>query len=274
MGTSTNYSGSPNWGPAKSEATRVGGEGHVTPQKAASIVSGFVDQMARAPQLGFGAPLSGQRGGTAGAATGAGSKGGGGGGGGGSGRGGTRQIGGSARTVARGIGGFLADVETKGFREALAERGLTDLSGKTPDEIALALADLLGGPSSLIEQTALRDALMALVLAWSEGMKGLDELAQSVTSAAQNIEAALHAFFGHYIFEVFKTVGYQGVLANHGFEKAESMAGQIRDFIDAKISGLETARPLSSVNWNSTAGAAIVDGIVADTISIFGEAQP
>jgi len=270
MGTSTNYAGSPNWGPAKAETTRVGGEGHVTSQKAASIVSGFVGQMGQAPQLGFGAPLSSSGGGT-GRRTGSGGTGRGGGGGGG--RGGSRRIGGSARTVARGIGGFLSDVGSKGFREALAERGLTDITGKTPEEIALALADLLGGPASLIEQTALRDALMALVLAWSEGAKGLNDLAQSVTTAASNIEAALHEFFGHYIFEVFKTVGYQGVLANHGFEKAESMAGQIHDFIDAKIAGLRSSRQLSSVDWNGSAGAAIVDGIVADTISIFGEAQ-
>jgi hypothetical protein len=255
MGTSTNYAGSPNWGPAKAETTRVGGEGHVTPQKASSIVAGFVGQMARAPQLGFGGPLSSQ-------------------GGGGGGRSGTRRIGGSVRTVARGIGGFLADVGAKGFREALAERGLTDLSGKSPDEIVLALADLLGGPASLIEQTAMRDALMALMLTWSEGVKGIDGLIESVTSIAQNIESALHDFFGHYILEVFKTVGYQGVLANHGFEKAESMAGQIRDFINAKIDGLQSSRALSSVDWNGASGAAIVDGIVADTISIFGEAQP
>lgn len=280
MGTSTNYSGSPNWGPAKTETTRVGGEGHVTPQKAGSILSGFVDQMARAPQLGFGAPLSIQGGGSATRSESGGDSGGGGGAGGGSGgrrgsggggRGGTRRIGGSARTVARGIGGFLADVGTKGFREALAERGLTDLTSKSPDEIALALADLLGGPASLIEQTALRGALMELVLEWSEGVQGIEGLVESVTSVAQNIEGALHDFFGHYIFEVFKTVGYQGVLATHGFEKAESMASQIRDFIDAKIGGLEASRPLSSVDWNGTAGAAIVDGIVADTIAIFGE---
>jgi len=167
----------------------------------------------------------------------------------------------------------LSDVGTKGFREALAEHGLTDLSGKTPDEIVMELGDILGGPASLIEQTALRDALMALMLNWSESVQEVDGLAQSVTTASQNIEGTLHEFFGHYIFEVFKTVGYQGVLANHGFEKAESMAGQIRDFIDAKVAGLETSRSLSSVDWNGSAGAAIVDGIVADTIAIFGEAQ-
>jgi len=264
MGTSTNYPGSPNWGPAKSETTRVGGEGYVTPQKAGSIVSGFVDQMTRAPQLGFGAPLSGQGGGSGTPSRGSGGNGGGGGG------HGTRRIGGSARTVAREIGGFLADVHAKGFREALTERGLTDLTGMSPDEVAFALADILGGPASLIEQTALRGALMELVLEWSEGMQDVDGLAESITNVAQNIEGTLHAFFGHYIFEVFKTVGSQGVFAAHGFEKAESMVGQIRDFINAKIAELEASRALSLVDWNGTEGAVIVDGIVADTIDIFG----
>lgn len=274
MGTSIDYPCSSNWSSLKSETTRKGGEGHVTPQKAATIVSGLVDQMARAPDLGFGVPLSArQDAAISGAKTSGGGEGGGGSGGGGTRGGGTRHIGGSARTIARGVGGFLADVRTKGFREALAERGLTDLSGKTPDEIVLALADLLGGPSSLIEQTALRDALMALMLAWSEGITELEKLALSVTSLAQNIETALREFFGHYIFEVFKTVGYQGVLATHGFEKAESMASQIRDFIDTKIARVETSNPLSSVDWNGPAGATIVDGIVADTIAIFGEPQ-
>ena len=120
----------------------------------------------------------------------------------------------------------------------------------------------------------LRDALMALVLEWSEGAADLNQLDQSVVASARNIEGTLHSFFGHYIYEVFKTVGYQGVLAKHGFEKAESMAGQIRDFIDAKIAGMETSRALSSVDWNGSAGTTIVNGIVADTIAIFGEPQP
>jgi len=261
MGTSTNYAGSPNWGPSKVEATRTGGEGHVTPQKAASIVGSFVGQMAKSPHLGFGPALSATQGSGA-AKTG---------GGGGSRAGGSRA-GGSARSIARGIGGFLADVGKKGFQEALADRGLSDLSGKSPDEIALALADILGGPSSLIEQTALRDALLALVLDWSEGLASLQELEKSMAAICTNIEGALHQFFGHYIFEVFKTVGYQGVLETHGFEKAESMTNQIRDFIDVKISGLEKSRPLSSLDWNGPGGAEVIDGIVKDTIAIFGEA--
>lgn len=247
----------------------------MTPQKAASIVSGLVDQMARVPQLGFGSPLSAPRSATTtGSGTGSGTgRGGHGGSGGGSGRGGARRGGGSVRAVARGLAGFLSDVEKKGFREALVERGFSDISGKTPDEIALALADILGGPSSLIEETALRDALMALMLEWSEGAMEIEGLAESVTTAAKNIESTLHDFFGHYIFEIFKTVGYQGVLAKHGFDKAQNMANQIREFIDAKVGSIESSRPLSSIDWNGAAGAEIIDGIVADTIEIFGEVE-
>ena len=299
MGTSTNYGGSANWGPTRTDTTTAGGGGPISPEKASEILSGVVDQMDTAPQLGFGPPLvppdgatvpaptpavstptstpgasgtgAGARSGGAGRGSGAG--GGGGGGGRGGGGGGSRRVSGSARTVARGIGSFLSDVATKGFAEALAERGLTDLNGKSPDEVALALADVLGGPSSLIEETALRDALMALVLDWSLEAQNLDGLAQAAGAAAQNIEQALHGFFGHYIFEVFKTVGYQNVLETHGFEKAESMTSTIRDFIDAKVASVESTQSLASIDWNGPAGAAIVDKIVSDTRSVFGEAE-
>jgi hypothetical protein len=287
MGTSKPYGGSSNWGPTRNEVTHAGGKGGpISPEKASSILSGLVDQMDTAPQLGFGPPLTQPRsvGGlvpapSAGTGAGAGvqvrggSGAGRGGGGAGGGSGGSRRVSGSARTVARGIGGFLGAVATRGFREALAECGLSDLDGKSADEIALALADVLGGPSSLIEETALRDALMALVLTWSLDVQGLDGLAQAVNAAAQNIEQALQCFFGHYIFEVFKTVGYQNVLETHGFEKAESLTIQIRDFIDAKVADVESAQPLTSIDWNGPAGAAIVDKIVSDTRSVFGEME-
>jgi len=270
MGTSTNYSAGPNWAPVKSETTQAGGQGFVTPQKAQSIISGVVSQMARAPSLGFGSPLSGGRSdgsqGRGRGTSGGGSQG-------GSGVGGgprSRIIGGASRSVARGLGHFLSDVSTKGFRDALAECGLTNLDGKSPDEIALALADVLGGPASLIEDAALRDALMEMTLEWSENAKDIEELDVSVRDVAQNIERTLHEFFGHYIFQVFKTVGYQGVLEKHGFEKVESMAAQIREFIDAKISGVEMARDLSTINWTGHSGAEIVNGIVRDTMEIFG----
>jgi hypothetical protein len=274
MGTSTNYAGSPNWAAAKTETTKASGDGFVTPEKANAIVSGFVEQMTQASQLGFGPALStgafnaGAGGGGA-ARIGSGSGGGGGGSGGRS--AGTRTSGGSARTIARGLGSFLATVAEKGFADALAEIGLTNIAGKSPDEVALALADLLGGEASLIEEAALREALLNLTLEWAEGVDAMQEFEAVVTSVANDIESVLHQFLGHYIFEVFKTVGYQGVLDKHGFEQAERMADQIREFINAKVAGVASDRKLSTLDWNGAEGATVVDGIVADTIAIFGE---
>jgi hypothetical protein len=101
----------------------------------------------------------------------------------------------------------------------------------------------------------------------------IDGLTESVTTAARDIEGTLHSFFGHYILEVFKTVGCQGVMESYGLEKAENMVGQIRDFIGEKLSNLEHSRSLSSVDWNGPAGAAIVQSIVADTVAIFTETK-
>lgn len=273
MGTSTDYSGGPNWKSSKNETTRAGGNASIDPDKAASIVAGIVEQMAETQHLGFGEALSGGYGsGVGGGGTGR-RRGGGRGGGGGGGGGGTMRVGGSARTVARGLGSFLAEVRSRGFRASLVERGLTDLEGKSVDEIAFELADILGGPSSLIEQTALRDALTNLVLDWSEGETDIDGLGESVGYAASNIEETLQRFLGYYIFEVFKTVGYKGVLEAHGFEKAEKMTREIHDYIVAEIADLESTRELTDIDWNGREGAETVNEIVADTIAIFGEAE-
>jgi hypothetical protein len=42
VGTSANFEGPPNWSPVKNAVTRAAGTGHVTPQKAGSMVRSFV----------------------------------------------------------------------------------------------------------------------------------------------------------------------------------------------------------------------------------------
>ena len=252
------------------ETTRVAGEGHTTPAKAASIIAGVVTEMARSRQLGFGQPLSL---GTGLRAAPGGSSGRSGGGGGGGRAGAAGSSGRSAiRSVAQGLGSFLADVNEKGFREALAERGLTDLDGRSPQEIALALADVLGGPASLIDETAVRAALMDLVMEWCES-DDAQEFDDLVSSAAENIESVLYKFFANYIFEVFKTVGAQNVIKTHGPDKADAMATQIRAFIRSKLGSVQCDRNLSGIDWTGADGASIIDEIVGHTIEVFGSEE-
>lgn len=272
MGTSTNYT-STKWSAQKTEATNAAGGGPVSQAKAEQLLAGFIHQMQQPGILGFGTPLGG--GGGAGGSGGGVSGGGGSGGGGGGSRGGTQSLGGSgsARTVARSLGSFLSSVETKGFADALADCGLTRIDGMTPDQIAMALAELLGGPASLIDQTALREALLTMVQQWTQGIKTVAEMAAAMAAIAKDIGAVLRAFFGHYIFEVFRTVSYGNLLERHGCERAEGMVQQIRDFIDAKLTVATSSHDFKSVEWNGPSGAAIIDGIVKDTTEIFGGAK-
>ena len=268
MGTSTNYSASPNWKDTKQQVTQAGGEGVVTPEKAASLVAKLVSQMAHESSLGFGRSPGSSGGG-------AGSGGGGGGSGGGdsSGGGSTRSSGGSIRNVALGFGSFLSEVQQKGFEQALADHGLKDIADQSPDEIALELAGILCEPASLIDDTLLRDALIDLMMELSEGKETVEELSINIEDASSNINGVLHGLMGHYIYQVFKAVGYQGVLETHGFEAAENLCGQIRDYIDARISAFESSRDLSSIDWNGQDGANVVDNIVSDTLALFGETE-
>ncbi|MBT62420.1 MAG: hypothetical protein CML13_04320 [Puniceicoccaceae bacterium] len=264
MGTSTNYSASPNWKTTKQQVTQAGGDGFVTPKKAGELVAAVVSQMAKEPSLGFGGSSRGSGGG------GGGGSGGGGSGGGSRGGSNARSSGGSIRSVASGLGHFLSEVQKIGFAQALADHGLTDLSGKSPDEVALELADLLCEPASLIDDTVLRDALIDMMMEWSEGNASVEELGADVEVMASDINGVLHELMGHYIYQVFKSVGYQGLLKNHGFEAADGMCGQIKDYIDARISDVESNHDLSSIDWNGQDGAGVVDGIVSDTIDLFG----
>ncbi|HAV12050.1 MAG TPA: hypothetical protein DCX06_00955 [Opitutae bacterium] len=255
MGTSTNYKASPNWSDTKQQVTQTGGDGFVTPQKAASLVSAVVSQMTRESSLGFKGSSGGGAGSTGGGTGGGGS---------------TRASGGSIRNVARGVGSFLSDVQQKGFEQALVDRGLSDLSDKSPDEVALEIVDILCEPTSLIDDTVLRDALIDMMMDWSEGKDSLEDLGANIESASSNIGGVLHELMGHYIYHVFKSVGYQGVLKTHGFEAAESMCGQIRDYIEARVSSIESTRDLASVDWSGLDGSNVVDEIVADTVDLFG----
>ena len=160
-----------------------------------------------------------------------------------------------------------------GFAAALAQRGITDLSGKTPEEIVMTLADIFGGPASLIDETALREALIALMQDWTEDVQTIEGLDQAVLRAAQDISVTLRRFLAHYIFEVYKTVGYHGILEQHGYEKAEGMVGQIRQFIDSKVNVVNSTRNLASIDWMGDEGARIVNGIVKDTVAIFSEGE-
>jgi len=265
MGTSKDFGGSPRWSGVKTEATTAAGD-PIDQKVAAKLVGSFVGQMVSAPSGGFGGGVGG---GSGGVRSGGGARSGGGGRGGS--RGGGKHSGSAAvRGAAQRIGSFFANVEKYGFRTALEKAGLKQIDQMTPAELALAIADVLGGDASLFDQTAVRDAIAELMQNLADGPQSLEAFGEVLAQQAQNIESIIESFLGNYVFEMFCSTTYKGVLETPGPAKAESLAGQVRDYISAKLSDISSSRNLSTVDWTGTEGAKMVDSLIGQTVEIFG----
>lgn len=178
------------------------------------------------------------------------------------------------RGAAQSIGSFFANVAKLGFREAIEKIGLKQIDQMTPAELALALADLLGGDASLFDETAVRDAVAELMQDFAEGPKSIEAFGAVLAQQAQNIESVLENFLGNYVFEMFCSTTYKGVLENHGPASAQGLVDQVRDYINTKLGDVKMTRNLSTIDWAGPEGAKTVDTLVAQTIEIFAPTKP
>lgn len=213
--------------------------------------------------------------------------GGGGGGGGGAGSGGGRAAGGgksstgskggggrgggggrSAGHAARNLGHFISSVATVGLPKAAQELGIS-LEGKTPIEISEALTEALCGPQSTIDEVAVHNAMSEVMAEFFEKAQDAKQFESSITQAAPGLNSMLAKFFGNYIFQRFCTLSYATMLAKIGAQKAEAALGQIKSFINSKVSSVATDRNLASINWKGTEGRALVDRIRSQTEEVF-----
>jgi hypothetical protein len=258
MGTSANYGGPPNWGPVKASVTRAAQQGHLTQQKAATIMSNFVSAMSDSPRGGF----------VAGGGGGGGHSGGGGAGGG---RGGRKS---SSRSrgvhgIAASVGSFLSDVKERGLRDALRGLGIGNIDDTEPESLVLILADVLGGSGSTIDEVDLRTALCELLRELTKDLQDINQVETALRTAAANLEQVIRDLFGHYIFERFNTTNCANLDAKGGVAKTDSFLGEIKRFIDTQLRLEGTRRELTSVNWRGTEGKSIVEEILQQTIAVF-----
>ena len=236
MGTSTNYSAPPNWGPIKSAVTRTGGT--FTTEKMGELVSSLVGGMKGAGRGGFG---GGARGG---------------------------GVGGGARGTAQALGGFLSTVAESGLAAALQSVGLGSLEGKSPEEIALALLDVLCGPGSTIDDVDLRNALSALLDELLNGATDFAAAEQGLRDAATSLNQVIANLFGNYIFERFQTTMYAKLEAKIG-AGASTCMDSLRDYIHGQLQLEGAQRDLTKFDWAGTAGANLVNEILDRTFIVF-----
>lgn len=309
MGTSGPYTPSPNWAGLKTEITNALNAGPVKDQDAHDLVRDFVDKLLDEKDEGIGDvpkdfggltpdgadqklqdllktyPLAptrsrstgggagGSGGGSSGGAAGRPRSGGGGGSGGGqSARRSRLTTSGSVRPVAQRLATFISEVPKVGLRQALINSGITNVDQLPPDQIAMAIADVLAVDSSSIVQTEMRDALVTVLEKVCENPSNLEGAEEQIITSSQDLQTVVQMLFECYIVERFKTFFSEHEAAKHGYEAADKIVNEAREYVASEMQ-LEKAErhDLTGVYWGNEEGAKIVDAILERTIAIYTE---
>lgn len=307
MGTSGSYTPSPKWSRTKTDVTialsdgtpqgedaknilgdfaqQLAGDvddgfgkvpsdfGHVDPEKAAEKLDALLQQLPPRPATSSGLRVSsspgrgGGPGGGGGSGSGArrsgGSRGGGG--------GGRRASGGAiVRPAAQRLAEFISQVPKVGLKQALTNAGLADVEKLKTDEIALAVADVLVTDASQLIMTELRDAVATVVEELCEDAKSLEQAEQKISESAGKLESVVQSLFECYIMERFKTFFCEHEAARFGYEAADNILKEAREFISTEMNiQREDKHDLTVVDWNGAEGAKIVDAILERTIAVY-----
>lgn len=310
MGTSGAYTPSPKWSGTKTDVTNALADGTPQGQEAKEILGNFARQLAGDPDDGFGEMPSdfshidpekaaekldalleklpprpatftvsrvsgspGKRGddlsgggrggdGRAGGRRSGSSKGG---------VGGRKASGGAiVRPAAQRLAEFVSQVPKVGLKQALTNAGFQDVDKLKPDEIALAVADVLVTDASQLIMTELRDAVATVVEELCENAESLEQAEQRITESAGKLESVVQSLFECYIMERFKTFFCEHEAARYGYEAADSILKEAREFISTEMDiQREDKHDLTGVDWNGVEGAKIVDAILERTIAVY-----
>ena len=90
------------------------------------------------------------------------------------------------RPAAQRLAEFISQVPKIGLRQARTNAGLADVEKLKPDEIALAVADVLVTDASQLIMTELRDALATVVEELCENAQSLEQAEQKITPGNWN----------------------------------------------------------------------------------------
>ncbi|MEM7013360.1 MAG: hypothetical protein AAF585_17965 [Verrucomicrobiota bacterium] len=189
-------------------------------------------------------------------------------------KGGGAVIGRGVRPTAQRVATFLSDVRKVGLTQALAERGVTDSSSIPPEQLAVAIADVIGENSTHIIDSELRDALSRAFEKICERQDTLEAAELAIDQAADNICSVLTELFECYILERFKTIHAEHLAEDHDFEAADRIVNEARHYVASELE-LEQAkgRDLTEVDWAGSEGGEIIDAILDRTVAIYIDAE-
>ena len=305
MGTSGPYTPSPTWSHVKTDVTNAlnagsasgqtavglvgavatelcaqSGEGfgslpadfgQLSPAEATTKLNALLAQFPSLPAKATGARISGGRGSAGGGVQGRKGVGPGGS------RGGRRSTGGrsgsgAVRPAAQRLASFLSSVPKVGLRQALRDAGVSNAESLSPSQLALAIADVLSTDASQIIQTELRAALVTVLETICSEPDSLDTAEALLTDAAYDMADVVQMLFESYIMERFKTFFCEHEAAKHGYEAADSILKEARQFVAVEMHLVKAdRRDLTAVDWAGSEGTKIVNAVLARTIAIYSD---
>lgn len=189
-----------------------------------------------------------------------------------SGRGGSGESSSAAVGTARNLGGFLSRVGEVGFEEALRERGLEKVIGKSAAEISEALLDEFAGPASTLDNALAREALADIRDEILEDAETFEDVEQRLNVAIDELGVfgILANFFGHYVFKMFCRNFYEDWLKKVGDSKAVSGLRQIKDYITSSLRTKLANRKIGAVDWKKSEGLRLTEEVLRETVEVFG----
>lgn len=241
MGTSKSYSPptTPQWKNLKNKVTRLANKGKPSISKAKGVIQDFV--AVRKASTGSG----GGEGGSSGMRV--------------------------AQNIGQRLGNFVAVVGQVGLEEAVRRIGLSNLEGKSANEVCLALIDYIGGDANSIDEVDARNALANVLDEMFEQAETYDDVEELLCglTTKEELEVFLQRFFSNYLFEQFNRTFYERLVERVGSAQADSFMNGIQEYISSSVGSRSHDKDLSSIDWSGAEGDRISKIILNETFDIY-----
>lgn len=188
------------------------------------------------------------------------------------GRGGSKAVGRAGIATAKKLGAvFSAFQGGADIKSALAEVGLTNLEGKTVQDVINHLIEFCSGPTSSIDENAAKEASRMLLENLVSDAETIEDL-ESVLEERFDIDSSedlIIQYFGYYVYEHLSKWFYEHLVRKKNETDCKSLFRQIKDCINQMLITVNRTNPLHNIDWGSTDADRIIKNIYQDVLTVF-----
>lgn len=244
MGTSKSYKatvqGQPQWGELSSSVTRSCNVGDISQDNLSRILGNYVNVIGGANS---------------------------------SGRGKSKIAGRSGIKTAKKLGGFIGSYIASGgdLSHTLSQTGLTDLTGKSVEDVVNHLIEYCSGPASTIDDRAAKEASRKLLEEIASNANTIEELQEKFENTVdqETLEELMIKYFGYYVLEHLSVMFYEHLVKKKGKPECSNLFRQIEAYIIERLDEMNRTNPLNDINWGSNDADRLIKNIQQDVLTVF-----